>query len=349
MSRFITPFTRLALVSAAAAGVAYGIGSIIPDGDIAPVPAAITAVTVTSLSAARAWRMSILQIVGITVGATVALLSVRFLGFSIFTIAFLVLVSFGIVALLKKIKGIDAPQAAISISVSVIIVLGSHLSTTDSLGRFFGVMAGAVVGLVFSLLLSTNTSLEDASKETDDLFTEAGELASDIAVGISRRQTGDAHLWSHRAQGIRARFRAMGEELDELGETSKWSPLMSSTSAERLRKRYNSLEMTITRLIAVTSDLKLAERKDLLHDAPTGVLTPLAKLFEDVSMTLTPDEASVARPVMVSETKAVIEAASRSDMKTEEIAAVSGIALNARRLVSLDDTQPMPVFKHGNE
>jgi hypothetical protein len=95
--------------------------------------------------------------------------------------------------------------------------------------------------------------------------------------------------------------------------------------------------------------LKLAERKDLLHDAPTGVLTPLAKLFEDVSMTLTPDEASVARPVMVSETKAVIEAASRSDMKTEEIAAVSGIALNARRLVSLDDTQPMPVFKHGNE
>jgi hypothetical protein len=52
---------------------------------------------------------------------------------------------------------------------------------------------------------------------------------------------------------------------------------------------------------------------------------------------------------MVSETKAVIEAASRSDMKTEEIAAVSGIALNARRLVSLDDTQPMPIAEHLND
>lgn len=339
--RYFPPFLRLALIASAAASIAYWIGNLWPGDPIAPVPAAVTAVVVTATSSARAWKISVVQIVGIAFGALVAIGAVTVLGYSAVAIAFMVLVSYVIVAILVRYIDVSPPEAAASIAISVIIVVGSQLSTSDTYERFLGVIVGAVVGFVLSFLSTTNANIDDISNKVDGLYIDIAALTADISEGVGNRNFMDAPAWYSHATVIRTNYRALAEPLKELETSSKWSPLISQKGSKCLQERYDSLGMTITRLVAVASDLKLASKNHLLDSAPIQVISPLARLLQNASQTLNPDEESASRADMNTETRKTITAASSTDMPTEELGIISGVAQNARRLVSLEDTQPL--------
>lgn len=337
----LPPFAKLAILSATAAGIAYAIGNLDPNDIVAPVPAAVTAVAVTATTSAKAWKTSVVQVLGIAFGAGVALAAVAALGYSALSIAVMVLVSYAIVAVITRYLDVSAPEAAASIAVSVIIVVGSHLSTSDTFDRFLGVVVGAVVGFVISLFSTTNGSLDEVAVEVDDLYGQVAHLTADMSADLAAKRFDQAARWYDSAVTIRGRFRALTEPLNDLSASTRYSPLMSRRSVERLQKRYESLGMTITRLVAVTSDLKLAQRKHLLDDAPTQVLAPLSSLLLDASHTLDPSEVSASRKDMGERARRTIEVAAKSDLDTDELAVISGVAMNTRRLVSLEDTQPL--------
>lgn len=341
----IPPFVKLAVLAAIAAAVAYEVGVLWPT--IASVPAAVTAVVTTQSTASRAFRMSVLQVLGIIVGALVAVAAVHFFGYGAFTIFFMVLVCYALVIVMKKWRGISAPDAAASIAVSVIIVIGSHLSTSDTFSRFVGVLVGAGIGLLASLFVTTKSGVDQIASEVDDLYSSAATLVGDMSDGVKAGSTSEAPLWRDRAEALRVCWRQTNEEVAELETSSKWSPLMSRHETAALRKRLDALGMTVTRLVAITADLKAADKKDMFAESPE-VLTPLAQLFRDVATTLDPDTESGSRSEVNKQARRMVEKASDADIDTEEFVVVSGLAQNARRLLP-PETQAIPVVGKDGE
>lgn len=341
----ISPFLRLALLTALAAAAGYWIGEVLPM--VSPVPAAVTAVVTTQSTASRAWRMGVLQVLGIIAGALVAVAAMSVLGYGALTIFLVVLVSYGIVLALKRFKGISAPEAAASIAISVIIVVGSHLSTSDTFDRFLGVVVGSLIGLAASFLAVTKSGVEQIAQEVDDLYAAVALVVGDISGDLGHADEKTVNSWIGRVNDIRAQWREVNTELTEIEETAKYSPLVRRRDAAAVRRRFDALGMSITRLAAVTSDLKVAAKKDLFAETP-DVVKPLAALFEEVAVTLDPETEAGSRSAVNKQAKRTVEAASEAEIDTEEFVVVSGLAQNARRLLPPADTGLIPAVKTDN-
>lgn len=332
-----SPFLRLAILASLAAATGYLAGELLPI--IAPVPAAVTAVITTQATASQAWRTGVIQVLGIIIGSLVALLAIQAFGYGALAIFLMVFTSYGLVIALKRFKGISAPEAAASIAVSVIIVVGSHLSTTDTFDRFLGVIVGALIGLVASTLAVTRSGIDEVDDEIADLFASVGVLVGDISENLTHASVATVNTWIQRAEAIRAEWRTVNTALTEIETTSKWSPLVSQQQAKAVRRRLDSLGMSITRLAVITSDLKTAAKADLFVDSPK-LAGPLAQLFEEVAATLDPDTNSGSRSEVNRHARNAMEQA--SDGNTEEFVMLSSLAQNARKLLPPVETGILP-------
>jgi uncharacterized membrane protein YccC len=113
-------YLRLAVLSALAAAVAYGIGAALPM--VSPVVAAITALISVRPTFHASLRESLLQVLGVVVGAGVALVAFAALGWSALALGIALLAVFGVARLLRL-----GEEGAVAVGVTVILVAGPRL------------------------------------------------------------------------------------------------------------------------------------------------------------------------------------------------------------------------------
>src|SRR5438034_9109436 len=135
------PYVRLAVLSAAAAAAAYGIGSVLPM--VSPVVAGVTALIAVRPTLHASMQEALRQVLGVVIGAAVAFGSLEMVGFSVVSLFVALVVCFVVAAWLGL-----GEDGATAVAVTVVLVVGPHFSTEAIEARLSGVVVGSLVALL---------------------------------------------------------------------------------------------------------------------------------------------------------------------------------------------------------
>ncbi|MCX6431443.1 MAG: aromatic acid exporter family protein, partial [Actinobacteria bacterium] len=169
-TRWLNGYARLAILTALAAVLAYVIAEAAPFAD--PIPAAITAAVATRATFHHAAKETVFQILGALLGAAIALAIVSLIGTGAVVIFLLVLLCFALARILRLSTPDESPFVAASMAVTVILVVGTHLTTTLAVERFAGVVIGALCALVASAFATPTRDTRQLRTDID-LLQEA--------------------------------------------------------------------------------------------------------------------------------------------------------------------------------
>lgn len=334
-------YLRLAVLTAAAATVAMVIGSLVPWID--PVPAAITAVVTTRPTFHHAAKESLYQVIGVVTGALVAFGAVSLIGPGPATIAILVLASFGIVRLLRVADPSTAPYAAMSVSVTVILVVGAHMSPEGAFERFAGVVLGAICALVASYFTTRGVPATRIAEELESIQEDLAELLGEIAQGVRREPTAEqTRAWLDRAATSRDATLRVAVDVEDMRQHRSWSPAIGKEDVRAVERQLAATQVMSSRILAIAADLNHIATSPQAPVAP-GSLSPLASVFEAAA-------ANIVEPGgQQSEGATGVQQAIRSADDTEALVALGGLAAHAQRIARLgredqaaEDEDPAP-------
>lgn len=169
----------------------------------------------------------LLQVGGVVLGALLTFGVVRTVGFTPTTLALAVLAAFAVARIIGA--GQDGANAT---SVTILLVGGPVFDLSTVENRLFGIVAGSLIALVFSLWtrpgLPHERALTDARRHADDVVALITEIAGAARVGRARRR--------HRGQGMgRARGHLPGRCDDR-----HWQPVLAWYSTAFATSRRSS-------------------------------------------------------------------------------------------------------------
>jgi uncharacterized membrane protein YgaE (UPF0421/DUF939 family) len=308
-----TTYTRLAVLTSLAAFAAYLVSDAIPYAS--PVPAAITAVIATRVTFHHAAKETFIQLLGALVGAAVALVIVSFIG------------SGAIVILMQYSNPDESPAVAASLAVTVILVVGSHLTTELALERFTGVMIGALFALVASFLASptrdTQKLASGLARVQVNLSTLLAKIARDLRDNPSRETTQN---WSDQAVELRNQVLGLAAQYEDLSKHSKWSPRIHSSDMAQLKELLQANQVMSARVLNIANDLRTATRSSSTTQIPAAALSPLADLIEMAADNMATDDPTESIGVT-----AAHQAVRGADM-TAQIALIGGIVSHVNQI-----------------
>ena len=195
------PYVRLAVLSAAAAAAAYGIGTAL--AFVSPVVAAITALVTVRPTLHGSMQEALRQVLGVVIGAAVAFASLEMIGYSALTLFVGIVTCFVAAAWLRL-----GEDGAAAVAVTVILVVGPHFSSEAIETRLFGAVVGSLLALLTSYFTRPGTPHGRALTEVVDEAGRTAALLAGIADTLSREggqvpahayqgdgdALGDAHL-----------------------------------------------------------------------------------------------------------------------------------------------------------
>ncbi len=320
-------YLRLAVLTAAAATGAYVVGVTVPFVD--PVPAAITAVVSTRPTFHHAAKEALFQVTGVVSGALVAFAAILTIGFGPLTIALLVLTSFGIVRLLRVADPASAPYAAMSVSVTVILVIGAQLSPEGAFERFMGVVVGGAFALLASYFTTRGEPVGRVSVELTAVQGLLADLLGQIAVGVQQPLTKEqTKRWFEQATKLRDETAKHALAVQDVREHRRWSPVIHESELRALERQLGVTQVMATRVLSIASDLNHLTTKSS-KQLPTDQLSPLAKVFASAAATMVnPD---VTPPGGITG----VQTAIRNADDTEALMMLGGLAGQAQQLSRL--------------
>ncbi|MFM7148104.1 MAG: FUSC family protein, partial [Actinomycetales bacterium] len=318
-------YLRLAVLTALASVAAYLIAGALPYAD--PVPAAITALVTMRAAFHHAAKEGLIQTLGALAGAGIALLLVWLVGTGPIVLAVLVLTAFGLARLLRIAAPDQAPFVAMAIAVTMILVVGTHLTTELAIERFMGVVIGAICALGASYLASP-------AKDTRVLATDLGSLQEDLAALLADVSSGlradpdpeATREWFGRAGRLRDRSMGIEARLDDLTTHAKWSPRIDTDALSSLRRSADAVRVMSTRMITITSDLLASTSDAAVPAIPPAARSPLADLIA-----MAADNINSEDPTGQIGTTAASEAVRQAD-QTAQIALIGGIVADIQRI-----------------
>jgi uncharacterized membrane protein YgaE (UPF0421/DUF939 family) len=320
-----TTYTRLAVLTSLAAFAAYLVSDAIPYAS--PVPAAITAVIATRVTFHHAAKETFIQLLGALVGAAVALVIVSFIGSGAIVILLLVALSFIMARLMQYSNPDESPAVAASLAVTVILVVGSHLTTELALERFTGVMIGALFALVASFLASptrdTQKLASGLARVQVNLSTLLAKIARDLRDNPSRETTQN---WSDQAVELRNQVLGLAAQYEDLSKHSKWSPRIHSSDMAQLKELLQANQVMSARVLNIANDLRTATRSSSTTQIPAAALSPLADLIEMAADNMATDDPTESIGVT-----AAHQAVRGADM-TAQIALIGGIVSHVNQI-----------------
>ena len=336
-----TTYVRLAVLTSLAAFFAYLLSDAIPYA--APVPAAITAVIATRVTFHHATKEIFIQLLGALVGAAVALAIVSVIGSSAVVILLLVALSFVMARVMQYSIPHESPAVAASLAVTVILVVGSHLTTEIAIERFTGVVIGALFALFASFLASPTRDTQKLAAGLNAIQIQLAEVLARIARDLrGEPTTEDAAAWHDQAVELRNQVLGLSVQYEDLAKHSKWSPRINSIDLSSLKELLRANQVMSARVLNIANDLRSATRSNLNTQIPQAALSPLADLLELAATNLATDD-----PTQSIGVTAAHQAVRGADM-TAQIALIGGIVshvnqINKASTHEADDTGPVKV------
>ena len=320
-----TTYARLAVLTSFAAFAAYLVSDL--TSYASPVPAAITAVVATRVTFHHAAKETFIQLLGALVGAGVALAIVFVIGSGAVVILLLVALSFLMARVMQYANPDDSPAVAASLSVTVILVVGSDLTTELALERFTGVVIGALFALVASFLASPT---RDTQKLAIGLASVQVQLA-DLLAQIARDLRDDpsrtnARLWHDQAVELRNQVLGLAAHLEDLSKNAKWSPRIHKTDLKQLKEMLQANQVMSARVLSIANDLRIGTRGGASTSIPAAALSPLADLIELAADNMATDDPSESFGAT-----AAHQAVRGADM-TAQIALIGGIVSHINQI-----------------
>ena len=330
-------YLRLATLTALAAVGAYILAEVLPFAD--PIPAAITAAVATRATFHHAAKETVFQTLGALIGAAIALGIVWLIGTGPLVIFLLVLLCYALARMLRLASPDESPFVAASMSVTVILVVGTHLTTEGAFQRFAGVAVGAVCALVASAVATPTRDTRLLRRDIDALQDDLSALLTDVARGL--RETPDvgvARGWRDQAVELRNRSIGLDARLEDLSTHARWSPRIDPDDLASLRQSLNANRVMSSRVLSIASDLAASAGGKTRTTLPRAALTPLADLIA-----MAADNISAEDPSTSVGATAAHEAVRVAD-QTAQIALIGGIVSNINRIneastESPDDTE----------
>ena len=320
------PYPRLAVLSAAAAATAYALGTL--SSHVSPVVAAVTALISVRptfhASVREAWR----QVLGVIIGAVFAFVAVAALGPSAVALFAALVVCYLTASLLRL-----GEEGAVAVGVTVILVVGPHLSTDAIETRLFGVLVGSLLALVVSYFTRPGTPHGRALADVVEQGDRASALLTAIGHALTER---DGHLsdvladrWLDEAEDILGRTTEIKQLALDAVDGARWSPLIGAAEAQAVLSQVKLTEATAITLVSMCRDLQVAADRD--RAMPAGMATSLSDVLLATAGAIS-EQSSTAR---------------RNPAETlDDDADVMGTATRTRKdaaalVRDLDDTRPL--------
>jgi uncharacterized membrane protein YgaE (UPF0421/DUF939 family) len=340
---FASGYVRLAVLTALAALAAYTLGEILPVAD--PIPAAITAAVATRATFHHAAKETVFQVMGALLGAAIALVIVWLIGTGPIVIFLLVLLCFALARALRLSAPDESPFVAASMSVTVILVVGTHLTTEGAVERFIGVAVGALCALAASALATPTKDTRLLRADLEKFQEALSELLTQIAQGLREpTDRATAKAWREDAVELRNRSIGLAARFQDLSKHAKWSPRIDPDDLAILKQRLDATTVMSARVLSIASDLTGASGRST-NPLPPAALSPLADL-----MAMAADNISAEDPhTSIGRTQA--HDAVRVADQTAQIALIGGIVSNLNRINQAttaghdpdDDDEAVPV------
>ena len=242
------------LVTAIAAAIAWQVGDrAFTNGGL--VAAVVASLTVRS-SLHKSAREGVGQIVGSTVGAGAALLSLHYFGPGVVTVGVTVLISLVSARVLHL-----GEVATINVPVTALIVLGPGLSETTASKRLTSTLIGAAIAIVLSTFAHPKTpagrTIDRISSLTDRCASLLAQMAEGLIDGYSLDEAG---RWLARTRLLAEEIPSIRNQVIEARVFARWLPASRSANAEKLYVRAIAVEHMIVQTRATSRilyDLKL--------------------------------------------------------------------------------------------
>ena len=242
------------LVTAIAAAIAWQAGDrAFTNGGL--VAAVVASLTVRS-SLHKSAREGLGQIVGSTIGAGAALLSLHFFGSGVVTVGITVLIS------LVAARALHLGEVAtINVPVTALIVLGPGLSETTASKRLISTLIGAAIAIALSTFAHPKTPAGRTIDRISSLTERCAALLAQMAEGlIDGYSLDDSGRWLARARLLTEEIPSIRNQVIEARVFAKWLPASRSANAEKLYLRAIAVEHMIVQTRATSRilyDLKL--------------------------------------------------------------------------------------------
>ena len=323
-ARIDRSYTRIAVATSLAAFLAYVVAQALPFASA--VPAAITAVIATQASFHQATKGAFIQVIGALVGAAVALGIVSVVGSGAVTILLLVALCFIVARLLHVASPDESPLVATALAVTVILVIGTNLTTELAVERFAGIVIGAIFAVFASYLASPTKATRNLEDKADDVQERLGQVLERIAVEL-RTDPGPetVRAWFDEAVDLRNQVLGLAAGLEDLKMNRRWSIRVTTSDLHAVQAEVDACQIMSTRALSLASDLRRASTS---NTDGSGALPPsaLADLIAATAANLATDDPT--RTIG----KTAAHQAVREAERTAQIALIGGIVSHMEQI-----------------
>jgi hypothetical protein len=242
-------WVRQITVAAIASAAAWVIGdALVYEGGVV---AAIMCALSIRISLYKSIREGLGLIVGTSIGAGVALLTVYYFGFGVIAIGMTVLLC------LVAVRGLRLGEvAAVNVPVTALIVIGPGISGSTAEHRVASTLIGAAVGIIFSYFSHPNTPAGRTVNQISRLGTRGAELISEmaegVAAGLTQKQSG---AWLAKTRLLVEEIPTLRSQAIEAKRYARWSPLAEVDEAESLYIQGVAIEHMVVQIRSMARTL----------------------------------------------------------------------------------------------
>ena len=243
---------RVAVLSAAAAAIAFGLGSLTPE--VSAVVAAITALVSVRPTFHGSMQEGLRQVLGVAFGGAFAWAALHVVGYSALSLFLTVIVCFIAAHLLRL-----GHDGAVAVGVTVILVVGPHFSPEAVETRFLGVIVGSAVALAVSFFTRPGTphgrALADVADEADRTSELLVTIAATLESHEGRINLDTAREWLAEAEDILASTGQIHHDASDAVDGARWTPLIAEDDAQAVLEQVRITEGTALTVVSMCRDL----------------------------------------------------------------------------------------------
>ncbi len=242
-------WVRQITVASIASATAWVIGdALVFEGGVV---AAIMCALSIRISLYKSIREGLGLIVGTSIGAGVALLTVYYFSFGVIAIGLTVLLC------LVVVRGLRLGEvAAVNVPVTALIVIGPGISGSTAEHRLASTLIGAAVGILFSYFSHPNTPAGRTVNQISRLGSRGAQLISEmaegVAAGLTQKQAGN---WLAKARLLVEEIPNLRSQAIEAKRYARWSPLAEVDEAESLYIQGVAIEHMVVQIRSMARTL----------------------------------------------------------------------------------------------
>jgi len=243
---------RIAVLSAAAAAIAFGLGSLTPQ--VSAVVAALTAIVSVRPTFHGSMQEGLRQVLGVALGAAFAWAALHVVGYSPVSLFLTVIVCFLVAHLLRL-----GHEGAVAVGMTVILVVGPQFNSEAVETRFLGVIVGSVVALAVSFFTRPGTphgrALTDVVAQADRTSELLVTIAATLHSGDGHIDVDTARSWLSEAEHILTTTVGIRHDATDAVDGSRWSPLIAEDDAQAVLNQVRITEGTALTVVSMCRDL----------------------------------------------------------------------------------------------